>query len=70
MICSSCASSNVIKHPSEVSIHFPNLKSVHKPNVLIFPHLLVCLDCGFSSFITAEIELHVLREEHARSVAA
>ena len=36
------------------------LKNLDKPAVLVFPKLLVCLDCGFTEFTMAETELGLL----------
>ena len=47
MICPSCKSSHHAEFPSEIMIHFGGIKNLDKPGVLLFPKLLVCLDCGF-----------------------
>jgi hypothetical protein len=70
MNCSLCASINQLDFPAEISIHYPSLKNLHKPNVLVFPKLRVCLDCGFSRFEAPAPELRLLREEIATSTAA
>jgi hypothetical protein len=57
MPCTFCASSNQMEFPAEVMIHFPGLKNADKPGVFVFPRLLVCLDCGSSSFTTPASEL-------------
>jgi hypothetical protein len=61
-ICKACHS---IRHGSfnaEVAIHFPGLRGLNKPVVLIFPKLKVCFQCGFTELVVPERELQVLRE--------
>jgi hypothetical protein len=60
MTCRSCGSENQTKFSAEINIHFLGLKNMDKSAVLVFPKLLVCLDCGFTEFITAETELPLL----------
>jgi hypothetical protein len=60
MYCLSCAADNLAEFPAEMIIHFPNFKDLDKPGVWAFPRLLVCLDCGFSRFITPKTELALL----------
>ena len=57
MSCLSCASGNQAEFPAEINVHFPSLKNLERPAVLVFPKLLVCLDCGFSQFTIPEKEL-------------
>ena len=61
MACPSCASSNQTEFPAEVNIRFPGLGNTDKPGVFVFPRLLICLDCGSSSFMTRPPELAQLR---------
>jgi hypothetical protein len=61
MPCASCASINQIEFPCELGIQFHGLKNLDRPTVLLFPHPLVCVDCGFSSFNVPEAELQMLR---------
>jgi hypothetical protein len=65
MPCRSCASVNQKEFGSEISIHFPNWKGLDKPTVLVFPRLVVCLDCGVTEFTIPEAELHRLRQDDA-----
>jgi hypothetical protein len=62
MTCVFCASTNQAEFPAEVNIHFPGLGNADKPGVFVFPRLLLCLDCGFSSFVTPDSELAQLEE--------
>ena len=43
MACDSCGSENEGRFPTEIAIHLPD---INKPLVLIFPQLVVCLNCG------------------------
>jgi hypothetical protein len=47
---------------AEINIHFPRLRDLDKPAVLVFPTLVVCLDCGFTEFILEETEIPLLRK--------
>jgi hypothetical protein len=55
--CKSCASGNQRKFSSEIAVHFRGLKNLDKPAVLLFPEILVCIDCGFTKFTISETEL-------------
>jgi predicted nucleic-acid-binding Zn-ribbon protein len=62
MQCKSCGSHNQTEFNAEINVHFPGLKNVDKTAVLVFPKLLLCLDCGFTEFTLSESELHILDE--------
>jgi hypothetical protein len=62
MSCRSCQSQNHRDLNGEVAIRFSGLKGLDKPIVLVFPKLLVCLDCGFTEFALPETELRQLAE--------
>lgn len=71
MSCLSCGSNHQEQLAAEMIIHFSGLRNVDKAGVWVFPHLLVCLDCGFSSFSIPETELPILASgapENLRSV--
>ena len=59
--CAFRTSSKQKEFSAEVDIHFPDLRDVNERGVLVFPRLLICLDCGYSSFITPAPELARLR---------
>jgi hypothetical protein len=65
MKCASCQSGNLAEFAAEINIHFPAVANVNDPGVLVFPKLLVCLDCGSSQFALSESALRVLREGRA-----
>jgi hypothetical protein len=61
MSCKSCQSTNQQHFPSEVSLQAPaDLHSLNLPSVLVFPSLLVCLECGFVEFSIPHEILHEL----------
>jgi hypothetical protein len=62
MSCPSCVSANQKEFPAEINIHVAGLKNAGKRGVLLFPKVLVCLDCGFAQFSAPETELAMLRE--------
>jgi pimeloyl-ACP methyl ester carboxylesterase len=57
-----CKSANQMKFPSELVIHFPGLENLARPQVIAFPNILVCMDCGSSWFAVADLELRLLQE--------
>jgi hypothetical protein len=57
MSCQLCGSRKQAKLTAEILIHFPALKNLDRPGVLLFPNVWVCLDCGFSWFTVPETEL-------------
>jgi hypothetical protein len=65
MSCPACASANQSEFPVEMIIHLTDLKNVNNPGVLLFPRLLVCLDCGFLRYKVPFSELPLLgRDAH------
>ena len=62
MYCTICGGRNQTEFPAEVNIHFPDsLRNADEIGVFVFPRLLVCRDCGSSSFMTPAPELERLR---------
>ena len=57
MSCRSCASEKQTEFGAEINIHFPGRKGLDKAALLVFPKLVVCLDCGFTEFTIPENEL-------------
>ena len=62
MSCKSCQSQNQRNLNGEIAIHFPGLKGLDKPIVWVFPKILVCLECGFTTFTVPEREMSVLKK--------
>lgn len=69
MTCKSCGSDKQSKFTAEIAIHFPGLKGLEKPHVMIFPELLVCLRCGNAEFDIPETELRLLAEGDTTAAA-
>jgi hypothetical protein len=65
MPCKSCGSDRQNEFDTEINIHFPGLKGMDLPAMLIFPRVVVCLDCGFAEFTVPETELHPLAKRAA-----
>jgi hypothetical protein len=70
MYCALCESSNQAEFPTEMNIHFRGLRNIDKPVVLVFPNVLVCLDCGFSTFTTPKSDLALLAKAAPTSEAS
>jgi len=56
--CASCGSNNQAECPTEMSIHIR--RNPGQPGILLFPKVLICVDCGFSQFTVPENELREL----------
>ena len=69
MSCPSCMTGHQTEFTAEISIHLSGLKNVIEPTVLLFPRLLVCLDCGFSRFAIPTAKLALLAKGAAASGA-
>jgi hypothetical protein len=48
-------------------IHLASLKNVNNPGVLLFPKLLICLDCGFWGYKVPASELPLLERGSSKS---
>jgi predicted nucleic-acid-binding Zn-ribbon protein len=57
MFCPKCAYGNRVEFSAEINIHFSGLRNLDRPSVLVFPKVLVCLNCGFAEFTIPEKEL-------------
>jgi hypothetical protein len=60
MACRSCGSKDPTGFAAEMSVHVLGLENVDKSTVLVFPRLLVCMNCGFTELTMAENELRLL----------
>ena len=60
MYCPSCALDTQAEFTAEINIHFSGSANIDNPGLLIFPHLLVCLECGNTRFTIPETELALL----------
>jgi hypothetical protein len=54
MMCALCQSCKRADFPAEILLHLSGLANLGDPGVLVFPKVSVCLDCGFSWFVTPE----------------
>jgi hypothetical protein len=52
--------SNQAQFGSEIIIHFSGLKNLDTPTVMVFPKILVCLECGVTEFTVPEPQLRLL----------
>ena len=68
MQCKACGSHNQTEFNAEINVHFPGLKNLDKPAVLVFPKFLLCLDCGFAEFTLREDELLLLDEARVSEI--
>jgi hypothetical protein len=68
MACQLCASDNEAEFTSEMNIHFRGLTNIDNPGVMVFPKVLICLDCGGSRFSTPQAELSQLARGAAPGV--
>jgi hypothetical protein len=68
MTCRLCGSNNHAEYDAEINIHLPRDRD--RAAVLVFPRLVVCLDCSVAEFAIPEAELRLLRERGAASTAA
>ena len=66
--CKSCESNNLKELGSEVCVHFSGLQGLSKTPFMIFPKLMVCLDCGFTEFAFPEAQLLIVREGAADDI--
>jgi hypothetical protein len=57
MACTKCLSGSQVEASAEINIHFQGLRNIEHPGILVFPKILVCLDCGISHFIIPEHDL-------------
>ena len=70
MHCALCESSNQAEFNTEMMIHLSGLRNIDRPGVLMFPKVLVCMDCGFSRFTTPGTDLALLAGRIARTAAS
>ena len=60
MACNFCGTQNVKKFLAEIDVHFRGLKNVTRNPVLIYPEILLCLNCGKAEFTVPSDELALL----------
>jgi hypothetical protein len=57
MSCPTCRSDKQIEYSAEMLVHLVGLKNLDNSGVMLFPRLLVCGACGFSSFTVTKAQL-------------
>jgi hypothetical protein len=69
-MCRSCSSNSQTQFGSEIMIHFSGLNNLDKPPVMVFPRIVVCLECGVvAEFTIPPTELRVLGERAVPAAA-
>jgi hypothetical protein len=63
MRCKHCAAVNLSEFAAEIVLNFPSLENADKIPVLVFPKVVLCLQCGFAEFIVPTSELASLARE-------
>jgi hypothetical protein len=61
--CKVCGSDKQAKFTAEIAVHFSGPNKLEKPHLLVFPQILVCLDCGNAGFMVPEGQLRILANE-------
>ena len=68
MSCKACGSNKRVKFTAEIAVHIPGPNNLDKPHLLVFPEILVCLNCGKAEFTVPESQLRALVDEmHSES---
>jgi hypothetical protein len=70
MPCLICSSGNQTEFTAEINIHFSGRENIDHPGVMIFPKILICLDCGSSNFSTPQAELSQLTRRRPACASA
>jgi hypothetical protein len=60
MPCPICVPVSPKEFSAEMMVHFRGMENLDRPGVMIFPKVLVCLNCGCSQFNAPETELALL----------
>jgi hypothetical protein len=60
MPCRKCGSDYLTESGSEINTQPLGSSDLDKQGVLLFPKLLVCLECGFTEFTLSESDLLLL----------
>jgi hypothetical protein len=63
MSCTRCLSLHQTELNTEINLHFRSLPNLGDPGILVFPRVLVCLDCGLSQFVMEPRELAQIMEK-------
>jgi hypothetical protein len=60
MSCLACALGKGLEFSAEMIVRVGGIKNLDNSGVMLFPRLLVCLDCGYAQFTVPEAELESL----------
>ena len=63
VLCRACGSDKQAEFTAEIALHFSGPGNLDKPHLLVFPRILVCLNCGSAGFTVPESQLHILADE-------
>jgi len=61
--CKTCGSDKQAKFTAEIAVHFSGPNNLDKPHLLVFPQILVCLNCGNAGFTIPQSQLPILATE-------
>jgi hypothetical protein len=67
MLCKACQSTDQKKFTAEMLFKFPELKNIAKPDVWIFPEVVVCSVCGNAAFTVSEEDLRQFEQSNSAS---
>jgi len=70
ILCRRCNSNQTTRLGAEVNIHFAGLAGLDRPTVLVFPELVVCLQCRFVEFTLSERDLTLLATANTLNTGA
>jgi hypothetical protein len=65
-----CDFDNQSEFGGEIVIHYPRLKGLEKPIVMVFQKLSACLHCGFTKFTVPRSELRLLEPDAPATIPA
>jgi hypothetical protein len=60
MPCQTCDSVNQREFTADINIHFPGMKRIDVPTVLVHQQICVYLDCGSADFTVPSAEANAL----------
>jgi hypothetical protein len=63
VLCRACGSDKQAEFTAEIALHFSGPGNLDKPHLLVFPRILVCLNCGSAGFTVPKSQLHILADE-------
>jgi len=67
MSCPACRLDNQMEFSAEMMVHLGGIKNLDNSGVVLFPKVLVCMDCGFSQFTVQKAALAMLASDSPTS---